>query len=193
MIRATQITSPAGVKTRGVLAASAARMSSAVLAGLAGLTIGSGSSAAADLRVSTQNMRLALELCLRNSRDTGALPQVFGQAGFNVFQSDGTYWEFSAPGIFGGFSTASQGASCNVQSQDVPLRIAEEMGLKLAQSLFPGKVELGSPERNTNTPPGPCEGMLIFAPRQLLVLSYSAAGNSGECLNDGTSAVLINM
>jgi len=145
---------------------------------------------AGNLRVATQNMRLAMELCLRNYRSVAQLPSAFAAAGYTIGAGldPGTH-EFSAPGVFGGF----QDGYCFIQSVDVPLAIAEDMGQRLAQGLFPGKVELGGPETPVGAPIAQCEGLSIFAPQSLIRVSYAAAGNSGDCVNDGTSAIVINM
>ena len=141
-----------------------------------------------------QNMQLAAELCLRNHRSESEMPQAFSAAGFSLSPSSdtGTY-EFTAPGVWGVFTTLPPSAFCSVQSPDVPLAMAEAIGRALADRLFPGAVQEGGPEHVVGTPLAPCEGLQIFATQELLTLSYAAAGNSGECLNDGTSAILINM
>lgn len=146
------------------------------------------------LKVGVQNMRLAMEICLRNYRSEGMLQQGFAQAGFALQQGhDADVFEFDAPGVSGGFRTSGPEGYCYLGSGDVPLAIAEEMGLNLAQTLFPGMVTLGNPERSINAPVAPCDGLSIFAPQTLIRITYSAAGNSGECLNDGTSAIQIKM
>jgi hypothetical protein len=149
---------------------------------------------AGNLRVATQNMRLAMEICLRNYHDEATLPDAFRTAGYTLSAGIETgFYDFEGPGIWGGFSTDTNSGYCYVQSGDVPLALAEELGLKLARSLFGDKVEFGNPELPIGQPAPLCDGLSIFAPRQLIRITYSAAGNSGECLNDGTSAVIINM
>ncbi|MFK7745800.1 MAG: hypothetical protein AB8B47_12145 [Roseobacter sp.] len=142
------------------------------------------------LAVGVQNMRLAMDICLRNYRTPQDMANTFATSGFALNQglANGAT-EFTAPSVFGSF----QNGFCSVQSPDVPLAIAEEMGMKLAIDLFGERVERGRPERNINTPLQPCEGLHIFATQTLISISYSAAGNSGDCLNDGTSAVQIKM
>ncbi|ABG31239.1 hypothetical protein CEP88_17900 [Roseobacter denitrificans] len=146
------------------------------------------------LKVGMQNMRLAMEICLRKYRSEETLRQGFAQAGFALRQShDADVLDFDAPGVSGGFRTSGPEGYCHMASGDVPLALAEEMGLKLAQMLFPGMVTQGHPERDMNQPVAPCDGLSIFAPQTLIRVTYSAAGNSGDCLNDGTSAIAIQM
>ncbi|WP_227268927.1 hypothetical protein [Roseobacter weihaiensis] len=143
-----------------------------------------------NLKVATQNMRLAFELCLHNYRTPLDLPYAFSSTDFTLGKSlDEGVTEFSAPGISGTF----QAGYCNIQTPDVPLAIAEDMGQRTAETLFPGMVTLGNPERNINQPVAPCDGLSIFAPQMLIRVTYSAAGNSGDCLNDGSSAIAIQM
>ena len=150
--------------------------------------------AVGELVAATKNMRLAAELCLRNYRSHAALPDAFNAAGFSVSEGlDAGFFEFQGPQVWGGFNAGAGAAYCYVQSSDVSLAIAEEMGERLARELFPGMVELGKPEHPVGTPIPPCDGLHIFAPQSLIVMSYSAAGNSGECLTDGTSAIAIIM
>jgi hypothetical protein len=141
-----------------------------------------------------QNMQLAAELCLRNHRTEADLPQAFAAAGFSVTPLSGAgTFDFVAPGIDGTVDTVPASAFCSIQSTLVPLEMAEAIGRATAERLFADKVEEGAPERNINEPLKPCEGLQIFATQDLITISYAAAGNSGECLNDGTSAILIRM
>lgn len=154
------------------------------------LSVNAGQVAAGELRVATQNMKLALELCLRNYRSVPALPEAFAMAGFNIGDGlDPGVYEFSGPGVFGGFEEGY----CYIQSQDVPLAIAEDMGQRLAEALFPGQVQQGNPELPVGAPVPLCDGLSVFAPQRLIRITYSAAGNSGDCINDGSSAVILNM
>ncbi|MEM1073559.1 MAG: hypothetical protein AAGI36_03865 [Pseudomonadota bacterium] len=157
---------------------------------LVGLLGHSGPSLAGDLRVAAQNMRLAAELCLRNYRTPADTKPAFAAAGYQLSPGlDAGVTNFNAPGVSGGF----EAGYCFIQSTDVPLAMAEEMGLRLAQSLFPGKVELGNPELPVGQPVPPCDGLSVFATQNLIRISYSAAGNGGDCINDGSSAIVINM
>jgi len=144
------------------------------------------------LAAGTQNMRLAMDLCLRNYRTPASVQQAMANAGFTLIPgADSGSFEFTGPNVSG--VVALSPPFCSIQSTDVPLALAEEMGLKLATSLFGETVERGSPERNIATPVQPCEGLHIFATQTVIRITYSAAGNSGECLNDGTSAIQIKM
>ena len=142
------------------------------------------------LKVATQNMRLAFELCLRNYRTPQDMPYAFSSTGFTLGRSlDEGVTEFAAPGVSGLFKAGY----CMMQTPDVPLAITEDMAQRTAETLFPGKVTLGNPERHINQPVAPCDGLSIFATQMLIRVTYSAAGNSGDCLNDGTSAIAIQM
>ena len=61
------------------------------------------------------------------------------------------------------------------------------------RDLFGDGLTMGNPELPVGQPVPPCDGLSIFAPRMLIRVTYSAAGNSGDCLNDGTSAIQIRM
>ncbi len=147
------------------------------------------------LVAATKNMSLAAEICLRNYRTETGLPDAFRTAGFSISAGlDAGFFNFEGPQVWGGFSTDTTKGYCYVQSGDVSLVIAEEMGLRLANTLFgEDVVELGNPELPVGQPAPPCDGLSIFAPQQLIRITYSAAGNSGECLNDGSSAIIIQM
>ncbi|WP_282130142.1 hypothetical protein [Roseobacter litoralis] len=151
-------------------------------------------SAQGSLKVGVQNMRLAMELCLRNYRTKEALQPAFENAGFELRPSiDPEIVDFQAPGLAGGFRHIGPQGYCNLESPDVPVALAQEMSLKLSESLFPGKVVLGSPEKQAGAPSPPCEGLTIFATQTLILINYSSAGNSGDCVNDGTSLIQIQM
>lgn len=138
-----------------------------------------------------QNMQLAAELCLRNYRTPQDLAGAFSNAGFTLAQStlDAGVTDFTAPGINGAFKTGY----CFAQSAMVPLAMAEAIGRAVADRLFPGLVQDGAPEHVAGTPLKPCEGLQVFAPQRLIAISYAAAGNSGECIADGTSSIIIQM
>ena len=144
--------------------------------------------------VSAHNMQLAVEICLRNYRTEQTLPQAFGAAGFSVSSGpDAGFASFAADGVTGAFSTSPARGFCSVQSTLVDLATAGKLGGRIAQSLFPGQVHAGGPEHPVGAPLPPCAGLSVFAPQQLITITYAAAGNSGECITDGTSAVVINM
>lgn len=148
----------------------------------------------AQTQAAAQNMQLAAELCLRNYRTETDLPEAFTSAGFTLSRShDAEALDFDAFGVSGGFVPDPARGYCYAQSGSVPLALAEAIGRAVSDRLFPGQVAEGRPERNVNAPLRPCEGLQIFAPQQLITISYAAAGNSGDCVNDGTSAIIINM
>ncbi|MEM1386783.1 MAG: hypothetical protein AAF748_10045 [Pseudomonadota bacterium] len=140
----------------------------------------------ADPRSAALNLGLAAKLCMTGSRVPDTLPQIFGEAGFDISPGLGEMeFEVRAHGIFGAFDIGS--GYCFIQTAVVPLETTQPMIRDLANTLYPGQVQEGAPEGGT----GPCDGLSIFAPRRLIWVSYAAAGNSGECLFDGTSSVII--
>ena len=144
--------------------------------------------------VSAHNMRLAIEVCLLNYRTEPGLSEAFLVAGFTLYDGlDPGSYEFEADGVSGLFTTRDATGYCTVQSPLVPLATAEALGAELATTLFPGNVVAGGPEHPVGTPVPPCAGLSVFALQQLITITYAAAGNSGECLIDGTSAVIISM
>lgn len=134
-------------------------------------------------------MRQAVELCLRNYRTPEGIPAALEAAGYSLTpgMDDGSF-ELSGAGLWG--MVVPGDAYCTFQSQDVPLADAQTMGRDLADTLFPGKVEDGHPESGMDSP---CNGVSIFAPQRLIWVHYAQAGNSGACVDDGTSAVIVDM
>lgn len=133
-------------------------------------------------------MGAAVEACLRNYRTPDQALPALEAAGLRLTPGmDAGTWEFSGGGVHGIVVPGDQ-LYCSIQSGKVPLDAARVLGSDLAYSLFPDMVQPGAPEGGT----GPCDGLSIFAPRQMIWLRYAQAGNSGECINDGTSAIIIN-
>ena len=140
------------------------------------------------------NMQLALETCMRHQGRENALPAAFQAAGFEVTPAqDAGDYQFEAPGVWGYIAGETGGGYCTVQSARVPLALAETIGTAVGERLFPGQVTPGSPAGNAATPPAPCEGYSIWDTRPVITVSYAQAGNSGECVNDGTSAIILRM
>ncbi|MDW4549512.1 hypothetical protein R5H32_09130 [Defluviimonas sp. D31] len=137
------------------------------------------------------NMQLAAEICLRNYRTPDKVVDAFTAAGFALAPGadPGTH-EVTAPELWGVIEPGPEQSYCTFQSSRVPLAMAQAIGTALAERLFPGLVQTGHPERGLATP---CDGLSVFAPRQLIWIHYAQAGNSGECIDDGTSAIILNM
>ncbi len=133
-------------------------------------------------------MRAVLEACLRNYPEPKRALPALEAAGMTLSPTGDLHsWEMSGEGVFGNVDVSGE-IYCSIQSQSVPLETAQAIGTELANSLFPNLVQPGAPEGGN----GPCDGLSIFAPRQMLWLRYAHAGNSGECINDGTSAIILN-
>ena len=125
--------------------------------------------------------------CLRNYRTPGlAIAALEAQGLRAVPGMDAGSWELSVPGLQG-LVTVGDALYCSIQSPDIPLDEAATLGWELANELFPDLVEKGSPEGAN----GLCDGLTIVAPRQMIWVSYAQAGNSGACIEDGSSAVII--
>ncbi|MDF0602292.1 hypothetical protein P1J78_16245 [Psychromarinibacter sp. C21-152] len=134
-------------------------------------------------------MRQGTELCLRNYRTPDRIAPELEAAGYTLTPGmDHGSFDVAAPGLWGVVVPAD--AYCTFQSEDVPLAAAQAMGEALADTLFPGQVQPGHPERGMASP---CNGISIFAPQRLIWVHYAQAGNSGECVHDGTSAIIVNM
>ena len=137
----------------------------------------------------TELMRMATEICLRNYRSAAEIPAALEAAGFTLVPGmDEGVSEVTGPRIFGWVDPSQN--YCSFQSTDVPLADTIAMGRALAGTLFPDMVQEGHPERGLASP---CDGLSIFAPQSLIWVHYAAAGNSGECNVDGTSAIILNM
>ena len=133
-------------------------------------------------------MRLAVDACLRNYRTPHEAIPALQAVGLVLSPgADKGSWEFRGDGVFG-VAEAGDELYCTVQSDGVPLEMAKRIGSDLAFSLFPDMVQPGAPEGGN----GPCDGLSIFAPNQMIWLRYAQAGNSGECIDDGTSAIIVN-
>ncbi|MBV7410323.1 hypothetical protein [Maritimibacter sp. DP1N21-5] len=132
-------------------------------------------------------VRAFAETCLVNYRTPDeALPALEGLGLTLTAGMDEGSWEVSGPGVMGIVSTVPE-IYCSIQSTEVNLDNARNIGTSLAERLFPGMIQMGAPEGGN----GPCDGLSIFAPRQLIWIRYAQAGNSGECIDDGTSAIII--
>ena len=139
------------------------------------------------------NMQLAVETCMRHQKLADQLPAALEAAGYSVSPGmDESTFDFSAPGVTGLVRTDGTGY-CSIQSTQVPLDLAEAIGVAVGERLFPGNATPGSPAGDASTPPAPCEGYTIWETQPIITVSYAQAGNSGECVNDGTSAIIISM
>ena len=144
--------------------------------------------ATADTSSASKTMRAAIEACLRNYRTPGAALPALEEIGLTLTPGmDAGAWDFHGAGV-NGVVVAGRELYCSIQSSEVSLDTAKALSADLAFSLFPEMVQVGAPEGGK----GPCDGYSIFAPRQLIWMRYAQAGNSGECINDGTSAIIIN-
>ncbi|MEL6532644.1 MAG: hypothetical protein AAFQ06_06350, partial [Pseudomonadota bacterium] len=87
-------------------------------------------------------------------------------------------------------ATQDQQGACNIQSQLVDLPTARV----IADAITAGQNGwvAGGPADQIGAPPGPCQGLTNWDARPVLVISFAAAGNSGECIEDGTSSIVIN-
>ena len=136
------------------------------------------------------NMMLATEICLRHQHQDAALPGAFQASGFTLVPGmDAGSFEFSGPEVFGLISPGF----CSIQSQKVAIPTAEAIGLAVGEHLFPNGVQPGQPSSQANAPRRPCEGYTIWSTRPVITVSYAQAGNSGECIDDGTSAIIIRL
>lgn len=142
----------------------------------------------ADPRSAALNLGLGAKICLTNYRTPDALQNAFTTAGFTVSPSfDAGVFDVSAHGVAGGFDSRS--GYCYLMTAVVPLETTQTLTQDLAASLFPGMIQPGHPETGMESP---CNGVSIFAPQKLIWMHYAAAGNSGDCIFNGTSAVIID-
>lgn len=137
-------------------------------------------------------MQTAASICLDNYRTPENFVPALRKAGFNVTRGmdEGT-WEFSGSSV-SGITLGDQGrAYCVVQSAEVPLNLAQGIGLGLARVMLGYKetTENGSPEGKRRT----CDGLNVIVPRRSIWIRYANAGNSGDCVDDGTSAIILQM
>jgi hypothetical protein len=133
-------------------------------------------------------MQIIAEICLRNYRTPENAVSELQALGLSFTPGmDAGTWEFSGNAVHG-VVVPDQELYCMIQSGDVSLDQARAAGEEVAHRLFPNLVQAGAPDGRN----GPCDGLSVFAPRQLIRIHYAQAGNSGECIDDGTSAIMIN-
>lgn len=147
---------------------------------------------AQDLDPAARAMQTAAGICLGNYRTPENLAPALQNAGFNVMPGiDEGYWEFSNASVHGIAGGDQGSAYCKVSSEEVPLDLARGIGLRVAQELLNYELptENGSPEGRRGT----CDGLNTIVPQRAIWIRYSNAGNSGDCVDDGTSSIIINM
>ena len=136
------------------------------------------------------NMMLATEICLRHQHRDAALPGALQAAGFTVTPGlDAGSHDIQGPELSGIVAPGY----CTFQSPRVAIPTAEAIGMAVGRHLFPNGVEPGQPSSQANAPRRPCEGYTIWSTRPVITVSYAQAGNSGECIDDGTSAIIIRL
>lgn len=147
---------------------------------------------AQDLSPAARAMQSAAAICLNNYRTPENLAPALQNAGFNLIPSiDKGSWEFSGASVQGIAGGDQGSAYCKIDSPEVPLNLARGIGLGLAQALlgYELQTENGTPEGRR----GACDGLNTLVPQRSIWIHYSNAGNSGECVDDGTSSIIINM
>lgn len=147
---------------------------------------------AQNLSPAARAMQAAADACMRNYGSPDHLVPALRDAGFAVTPGmDAGSYEFSGFGVFGVVVAENSRTFCSVQSPQVPLELARGIGLGLARSIFGynSNTENGTPEGRR----GPCDGLNLLAPQRVIWIHYAQAGNSGECVEDGSSAIILEM
>lgn len=147
---------------------------------------------AQNLSPAARAMQAAADACMRNYGSPDSLIPALKKAGFSVAEGmDAGAYEFSGSGVFGVAVPGNGQTYCTVQSSQVPLNLARGIGLGLARSIFgySNDRENGTPEGRR----GPCDGLNLLAPQRVIWIHYAQAGNSGECVDDGSSAIILDM
>ncbi|MBU3029949.1 hypothetical protein [Paracoccus marinaquae] len=147
---------------------------------------------AQNLSPAARAMQAAAQACMVNYGAPDSLVPALKKAGFSVSPGmDAGSYDFSGAGVDGVAVPGNGETYCMIQSGQVPLDLARGIGLGLARAVFGYKStsENGTPEGRR----GPCDGLNVFAPQRLIWIHYSAAGNSGECVDNGTSSMILNM
>lgn len=140
------------------------------------------------------NMRLAATICLRHVRTPSELQAAYTEAGFAVepYIDPGSF-NATAPGVgvlFGG--TGGPQGFCKVESVLVDLAMARAIGDAIVAEYPEGAFTPGWPGETQSAPPPLCQGYVAWDARPIITLVYTAAGNSGECIDDGTSSIFID-
>lgn len=161
------------------------------LALLAALAAQDAAHAQTQAEAAAQNMQLAAELCLKNLRDAPAIRAALADTGFSVTPGANGSFEAAAFGV-GVYAGPDEGGFCKVDSALVPVPLAQAIVDAVVARTYTGTVTPGLPGDNANAPPTPCQGRTLWDTRPVITFSFSAAGNSGECLSDGTSAIYLN-
>lgn len=137
------------------------------------------------------NLRLAADLCIRNVRIPSDLTDAFTAAGFALTPGlDPGVFEARAPGVFAAFGGTGQwDGFCFAESDQVDLPTAQAIMTAILADFPPGAFERGWPGEASAAPPPLCEGYVAWDLRPILTVSFSAAGNSGECVDNGTAQI----
>lgn len=127
-------------------------------------------------------MREAAKYCIGNTGRPDLVRGAFESVGFEVSKGmDAGTFEASAPGVWAIMDLSGPRTYCSVQSHEVSIPEAREMVDSIMKMFFPSAKMSGN---------GPCDGPVVaFNPP--LRVTFAAAGNSGECLDDGTSAIIV--
>ena len=145
-----------------------------------------------EAEAAAQNMQLAAELCLKGFRQTADLQGQLAAAGFTLSPGmDAGAFEASAFGV-GLYAGPDEGGFCKIDSGLVPVPLARAIAEAVVARTYTGTVAPGLPSDNAVAAPGPCQGLTLWDARPVITISFTAAGNSGECLMDGTSAIYLN-
>lgn len=153
------------------------------------LALAGSAQAQSDAEAAAQNMGLAVDLCLQELVDKdgqreGLIPR-FQAAGFTIYPSDG-WAEVTAPGVFGYLTPGEAQSFCGIQSSLVPMAMAAQIAQDRVNFRYPGGAPVpAAPENRAG-----CPILRYTAAGQGLRMTILSAGNSGECADPNSSAIL---
>lgn len=128
-------------------------------------------------------MKEAAKFCVGNFGRPDLVEGALRSAGFALTPGmDAGTFEARAPGVYALVDVSSSRTYCSIQSQEVALSEAREIGVAVMNRFFPSAAKSG---------PGACDGLSVNRFQPPLRMSFAQAGNSGECVDDGTSAIVI--
>lgn len=128
-------------------------------------------------------MEEATKICVGNTGRPDLVEGALSSAGFSLVPGvDAGTFEARAPGVYALIDTSSSRTHCSIQSQEVALSTAREIGMSVTRRLFPSAKMFGH---------GACDGPIVTGLRPPLRMTFAQAGNSRECIDDGTSAIVI--
>jgi len=152
------------------------------------------------------NVQLALQICIRESRDTEARIAALAAAGFTHSREDWPDGEvihhFAAPADTASVMTYGDAGKgfCAVSTPHLGVSEAHGFTSSVLDTLFPGLFSPGDMENSPAVVPGgpqagnaPCTGWAALLPNRAVEIEIGNAGQDPRCIEDGTAQIMVRM